>query len=122
MKGPTICRLPCGNARRTSKPSPRFGSLEGCQLMISSLLSFRRRDAWSSDKTDGIAKSLDHHLGQILRLVGHATAGAHRITTLLRQMGRLGAVLQRAGAIHHQFPKVHDAKIGRSEMLAGAVG
>src|SRR5207248_1370832 len=23
MKGPTICRLPCGSARRTSKPLPR---------------------------------------------------------------------------------------------------
>src|SRR5712672_3500713 len=53
MKGPTICRLPCGSARRTSKPSPRSrvrgtmtsssasqdmgspstGSLEGSQLM-----------------------------------------------------------------------------------------
>src|SRR5260370_29327110 len=53
MKGPTICRLPCGSARRTSNPSPRSrvrgtmtrssashdfaspstGSLEGCQLM-----------------------------------------------------------------------------------------
>src|SRR5579863_9343321 len=54
MNGPTICRLPCGSARRTSKPSPRLrvrgtitsssasqergsprtGSLEGCQLMV----------------------------------------------------------------------------------------
>src|ERR1700682_896381 len=54
MKGPTICRLPCGSARRpTSNPAPRSrvrgtmtrssashdlaspstGSLEGCQLM-----------------------------------------------------------------------------------------
>src|ERR1700722_6351765 len=53
MKGPTICRLPCGSARRTSNPSPRSrvrgtitsssasqdlgspstGSLEGSQLM-----------------------------------------------------------------------------------------
>src|ERR1700712_5306847 len=57
MKGPTICRLPCGSARRTSNPSPRSrvrgtmmsssasqvlgspstGSLEGCQLMGDSL-------------------------------------------------------------------------------------
>src|SRR4029077_17957159 len=57
MKGPTICRLPCGSARRTSKPSPRSrvrgtmtsssasqvlgspstGSLEGSQLMENSL-------------------------------------------------------------------------------------
>src|SRR5215216_2885849 len=57
MKGPTICRLPCGSARRTTKPSPRSrvrgtmmrssasqvlgspstGSLEGCQLMGDSL-------------------------------------------------------------------------------------
>src|SRR5437016_5052930 len=53
MNGPTICRLPCGSARRTTKPSPRSrvrgtmirssasqvlgspstGSLEGCQLI-----------------------------------------------------------------------------------------
>src|SRR5689334_4147982 len=53
MNGPTICRLPWGSARRTSKPSPRSrvrgtmmrssasqvlgspstGSLEGCQLI-----------------------------------------------------------------------------------------
>src|SRR5438045_2829843 len=53
MNGPTICRLPCGSARRTPNPSPRSrvrgtmirssasqvlgspstGSLEGCQLM-----------------------------------------------------------------------------------------
>src|SRR5690348_7516838 len=53
MKGPTICRLPCGSARRTAKPSPRSrvrgtmisssasqvlgspssGSLDGSQLM-----------------------------------------------------------------------------------------
>src|SRR5207247_1269265 len=53
MNGPTICRLPCGSARRTANPSPRSrvrgtmirssasqvlgspstGSLEGCQLM-----------------------------------------------------------------------------------------
>src|ERR1700684_3533549 len=57
MKGPTICRFPCGSARRTSNPSPRsrvrgtmtsssasqeagsprIGSLEGCQLMDFSL-------------------------------------------------------------------------------------
>src|SRR6266536_2754840 len=54
MKGPTICRLPCGSARRTANPSPRSrvrgtmirssasqvlgspstGSLEGCQLIF----------------------------------------------------------------------------------------
>src|SRR3954467_973447 len=54
MKGPTICRLPCGSARRTANPSPRSrvrgtmtrssashdmgspstGSFEGCQLMV----------------------------------------------------------------------------------------
>src|SRR5579872_4968964 len=53
MNGPTICRRPCGSARRTAKPSPRSrtrgtitrssashdlalpssGSLEGCQLI-----------------------------------------------------------------------------------------
>src|SRR3954454_1955707 len=57
MNGPTICRLPCGSARRTSNPSPRSrvrgtitsssasqdaaspstGSLEGSQLMGSPL-------------------------------------------------------------------------------------
>src|SRR6201999_2489088 len=57
MKGPTIWRLPCGSARRTAKPSPRSrvrgtmiassasqvlgspssGSLDGSQLMWSSM-------------------------------------------------------------------------------------
>src|ERR1700733_3438552 len=66
MKGPTICRLPCGNARRTSNPSPRsrvrgtmtsssasqdwgspsMGSLEGCQLMSCPLV----RDDHSSNQ------------------------------------------------------------------------
>src|SRR3979490_1165166 len=59
MKGPTIWRLPCGSARRTSNPSPRSrvrgtmtsssasqdlispstGSLEGSQLMRSPYLA-----------------------------------------------------------------------------------
>src|SRR5689334_3792473 len=68
MKGPTICRLPCGSARRTSNPSPRSrvrgtmtsssasqdlgspstGSLEGSQLMRSPskfLLSYQQSPA-----------------------------------------------------------------------------
>jgi hypothetical protein len=35
--------------------------------------------------------------------------------------GRL-ALLQRAGAIHHQFAEMQDAEISGPEMLAGAVG
>src|SRR4029079_4923925 len=62
MKGPTICRLPCGSARRTAKPSPRSrvrgtmmsssasqvlgspstGSLEGSQLLGLLRCYFRR--------------------------------------------------------------------------------
>ena len=35
---------------------------------------------------------------------------------------RGGEVEQRAGRLHHQLAEMHDAEIGRAEMLTGAVG
>src|SRR3954447_18915584 len=68
-----------------------------------------------------IAKTLDHHGWQVLGLAGDAGAGAHRVTVLMRQMRRRFALLQRAGRFHHQLTEMHDAKVGRPEMLAGAI-
>src|SRR5438105_1424663 len=69
-----------------------------------------------------IAEPLDHDRGQILRLAGDARTRAHGVAVLMFEMrGRL-ALLQRAGALHHQFAEMQDAEIGWPEMFAGAVG
>ena len=69
-----------------------------------------------------LAEALHHHGGQILGLIGHAGAGTHGVAVLmLKMLGRM-ALLQRAGAVHHQFAEMHDAEVGRAEMFAGAVG
>ena len=60
--------------------------------------------------------------GEILGLVGDAGAGAHGVAVLMRQMRGSLALLQRAGGVHDELAELHDAEIGRAEMLAGAVG
>src|SRR3954470_14644237 len=82
MNGPTICRLPCGSARRTSNPSPRsrvrgtmtsssasqergspsMGSLEGCQLMGNSL-HFAEMIAGLLDSSHVIASEAKQSMG-----------------------------------------------------------
>ena len=81
-----------------------------------------RRSGRAADIAGLIAEALDHHRGQILGLVRHAGAGAHGVAVLMREMRRRLALLQRAGGFHHQLAEMHDAEIGRAEMLAGAVG
>src|ERR1700687_5207396 len=78
--------------------------------------------SWAADIAGRVPKPLDHHRGQVLFLIGHAGAGAHGVAVLVREMSRPLSLLQRAGALHHQFAEMHDAEIGRAEMLAGTVG
>src|SRR3984893_1905904 len=82
----------------------------------------RRRDSRPTDIPRRIAKTFRHHRGQVFCLARHAGAGAHGVAVLMREMRRRQSLLQRAGAFHHQFAKMHDAQISRAEMLAGAVG
>src|SRR5579863_3764214 len=75
----------------------------------------------AADKTSGIAEPFHHHLRQILRFMRDVAAGAHRIAFLMGKMRRSYALSKRAGRLHDQFSEMHDAKIGRAEMLARAV-
>src|SRR5882724_3225242 len=88
----------------------------------SKIASLRRRGLRPPDKPCRVAEALDHDGGQVLGLVRHAGAGAHGVAVLMRKMRWALPLLQRAGAVHHQFPEMQDAKIGRAEMFAGAVG
>src|SRR3989442_6172392 len=69
-----------------------------------------------------VAEPLDHDRGEVLCLAGDAGAGSHRVTVLMLEVRRRVALLQRAGGIHDELAEMHDAEIGRAEMLAGAVG
>src|SRR6266513_4683733 len=82
----------------------------------------RRRGPRPPDIAGRVAEALHHHSRQILGFVRYAGAGAHGVAVLMPELRRRFALLQRAGAIHHQFAKMQDAEIGRPEMLAGAVG
>src|SRR5512139_1411674 len=90
MKGPTICRLPCGSARRTAKPSPRSrvrgtmtrssasqeagspstGSLVGIQLMEDSVLiagMIVADQSWKREETDDPTTQARCQVGAYLR-------------------------------------------------------
>src|SRR6266487_4192415 len=105
MNGPTICRLPCGSARRTEKPSPRSrtrgtittssasqdrlspstGSLSGIQLMAVSRLDVRRRRGGRSSLDEGEQVRVDLILQRRAHAVGRA-----RIDLQLRVLDDLG--------------------------------
>src|SRR5260370_42573543 len=85
-------------------------------------LLLRRRVPPTPDKSRRVPKTLGHHRGQVFCFIRHAGAGAHGVAVLMRKMCRRLPLLQRAGAFHEQFSEMHDAEIGRAEMLAGAVG
>src|SRR6185312_17147522 len=82
----------------------------------------RRHGARPADEAGRVAKTFDHHGGELLALVGNAGTGAHGVAVLMRDMRRRLALLKRARRLHHQFAEMHDAEIGRPKMLAGAVG
>src|SRR5579883_1470402 len=85
-------------------------------------LLLRCSDPRPPHKTRRIPKTLDHYRGQVLGLVCHTGAGTHSVAVLMAKVWRNLALLQRAGEFHDGFAEMHDAKIGRAEMLAGAVG
>ena len=80
-------------------------------------LSSRR----GADIARDITVTLHHHVGQVLRLVRDVAAGAHGVAVLVRDMRRLDALLQGARGVEHQLAEMHDAEIGRAEVLPGAI-
>src|SRR6266702_6050886 len=102
--------------RRATPQSPRR-----CIALVTSAL-LRRCNPGTTDEARDVAETIQHHRGQILGLAGDAGTGAHRVAILMRGLRWQLAVLKRARQIHHDFPEMHDAEIGRTEMLAGPVG
>src|SRR5258708_5855272 len=82
----------------------------------------RRDVSRTSDKAGRHAVATHQDVGQVFCFTRHAGAGTHGVAGLTRKMRRRLALLQRARRIHHQFAEMHDAEIGRAEMLACAVG
>src|ERR1700733_5413220 len=105
--------------RRTRPGISRFRVRANARPGMTALrTSLRRRGPRPPHKPRRVAKTLDHDGGQVLGLAGHAAAGTHGVAVLMLKMRWGLALLQRAGAVHHQFAEMHDAEIGGSEMLA----
>jgi len=72
----------------------------------------------AADKPCRVAEALDHDRGQVLGLCASRRRRSARRSGPDAQDAVGSALLQRAGAVHHQFPEMQDAKIGRAEMFA----
>src|SRR5712672_664998 len=99
MKGPTICRLPCGSARRTTNPSPRSrvrgtmmsssasqvlgspstGSSDGCQLMGTPLICCGDYNRNCGIASKCLNMSSLRKQGPILRVLSLGTNGRYRL-------------------------------------------